>query len=90
MGSGWMPECRVQTKKPREKMRLCVRQHKNSRCKASLLSIFFIAKILYWKKLKKIAKPGGLGLDGTFLNRELFCAAHLITCVTVGLWAVKC
>jgi hypothetical protein len=36
-----------------------------------------LQKLFIGKKEKKIAKPGGLGLDGTFLNRGLFCAAHL-------------
>jgi hypothetical protein len=37
------------------------------------------------EKRKKITKPGGLGLDCTFLNRELFCAARLITCSVVNI-----
>jgi hypothetical protein len=41
---------------------------------------FFLAKTLY--RRKKIAKPAGLGLDGTFLNRELFCVAHRFSCVS--------
>jgi len=48
------------------------------------LTIFF-AKFFIGKNRKKIAKPGRLGLDCTFLNRELFCAAHLITCSGVNI-----